>query len=211
LLNREGKDALVVLPHGIHSGLRRDKCYGMFFYFQAPRPDGSGQRHFWRYIDAKTHEVLDNRFQIAQMIACQPDEPRFIGDQDVFLLQDKVIDHILRAEKETEAKAAAPKTVDPTQQAVAEELKNALRRGTVERDATKAAIRYLGQPMGRFAIKRLKATYAGWTKDRNDQELLSSVQSLAMDYGKEAADPASREATLTRDNLELICFEYVSC
>jgi superfamily II DNA or RNA helicase len=211
LLNREGKDALVALPHGIHSGLRRDRCYGMFFYFQAPRADGSGQRHFWRYIDAKTHEVLDNRFQIAQLIACQPDEPRFVGDQDVFALQEKVIDHILRVEKEVEAKAAAPKTVDPAQQAVAEELKNALRRGTVEREATKAAIRYLGQPMGRFAVKRLKVSYADWTKDRSDQVLLSSVQSLAVDYSKEAADSTSREVTLVREDLELICFEYVSC
>ena len=27
-------------PNGIHSGLRREKCYGMFFYFQAPAPTG---------------------------------------------------------------------------------------------------------------------------------------------------------------------------
>ncbi len=211
LLNRQGKDSLAALPHGIHSGLRRDKCHGMFFYFQAPRPDGSGQRHFWRYIDAKTHEVLDNRFQIAQLIACQPDEPRFVGDQDVFVLQEKVIDQILRAEKEVEAKAAAPKTVDPAQQAVAEELKNALRRGTVEREATKAAIRYLGEPMGRFAIKRLKAAYAQWGNDHGDGALLAAVQSLAVDYSKEAADFTSREVTLVRDDLKLICFEYVSC
>ena len=36
LLGREGSDAVVDLPDGIHSGLRRQKCYGMFFYFQAP-------------------------------------------------------------------------------------------------------------------------------------------------------------------------------
>jgi len=209
LLNREGKDSLVALPDGIHSGLRRDKCHGMFFYFQAPRADGSGQRHFWRYIDAKTHEVLDNRFQIAQTIACQPDEPRFIGDQDVFLLHEKVIDHILRAERETEAKAAAPKTVDPAQQAVAEELKNALRRATVEREATKAAIRYLGQPMGRFAIKRLKAAHAEWASGRNDAALIAAVRSLAADFGK-AAIYEYDAPTLSREDLRLICFEYVS-
>jgi len=210
LLNREGKDALVALPNGIHSGLRRDKCYGMFFYFQAPRPDGSGKRHFWRYVDAKTHEIIDNRFRIAQLIACQPDEPRFIGDQDVFLLQEQVIDHILRSEKETEAKAAAPKTVDPTQQAVAEELKNALRRGTVDREATKAAIRYLGQPMGRFPVKRLKASYGDWSTNRDDGALLTAVQSLAADFGKDRPDGESRAGSLQRDELELICFEYVS-
>ena len=51
LLNRDGANALTALPNGIHSGLRREKCYGMFFYFQAPR-SGEGRRHFWRYIDA---------------------------------------------------------------------------------------------------------------------------------------------------------------
>ena len=37
LLNRDGASTLTDLPNGIHSGLRREKCYGMFFYFQAPR------------------------------------------------------------------------------------------------------------------------------------------------------------------------------
>jgi len=210
LLNREGKDELVALPHGIHSGLRRRNCYGMFFYFQAARPEDGGKRHFWRYIDAQTHDVLDNRFQIAQLIACQPDEPRYIGDQDVFLLQEKVIEDILRAEKETEAKATAPKTVDPMQQVVAEELKNSLRRGTVERNAAKEAIRYLGQPMGRFAVKRLKAAHAAWQGDGDDRLLLQAVQSLATDFAKSQVAGNKSVDELTRDSLELICFEYVS-
>src|SRR5262249_50214906 len=76
------------------------------FYFQAPRA-GEGRRHFWRYIDASTHEIKENRFEIAQLICCLPDEPRYIGNQDVFMLQDKVIEHILAADREAEAKAAA--------------------------------------------------------------------------------------------------------
>jgi hypothetical protein len=49
------------------SGLRRDKCYGMFFYFQARRAAGEGKRHCWRYINAKTHEILENRYETAQL------------------------------------------------------------------------------------------------------------------------------------------------
>ena len=86
MLNREGGQSIADLPNGIHSGLRRQKCYGMFFYFQAPRTTGEGRRHFWRYIDARSHEITENRYEIAQLIACQPDEPRYIGDQDVFVL-----------------------------------------------------------------------------------------------------------------------------
>ena len=54
-------------PNG--SGLRREKCNGMFFYFQAPR-SSEGRRHFWRYIDAGTYDVKENRFEIAQLISC---------------------------------------------------------------------------------------------------------------------------------------------
>jgi hypothetical protein len=57
LLNRDGANTLTALPNGIHSGLRREKCFGMFFYFQAPRSDRLGKRHFWRYIDARSYEI----------------------------------------------------------------------------------------------------------------------------------------------------------
>jgi hypothetical protein len=100
--------------------------------------------------------------------------------------------------------------MDRMPQAVAEELKNALRRGTVDREATKAAIRYLGQPMGRFAAKRLKAVYAEWTQQHDDATLLDAVGSLAADFGKQAPDTEPRAATPRREDLELICFEYVS-
>ena len=140
LLNRDGANVLTALPNGIHSGLRRDKCYGMFFYFQAPRSGGEGKRHFWRYIDARTHDIKENRYEIAQLISCLPDEPRYIGDQDVFVLQDKVIEHILAADREAEAKAAAPIAVDPIQQTVSEEIKDAIRRRTVDREKAKTCI-----------------------------------------------------------------------
>src|SRR5207237_7612354 len=136
LLNRDGTNMLTTLPHGIHSGLRREKCYGMFFYFQAPR-SGEGKRHFWRYIDAKGHEIMENRYEIAQLISCLPDEPRYIGDQDVFGLQEKVIEQILAADREAEAKAAAPSAVDPIQQTVAEARKDAISRRTVDREKAK--------------------------------------------------------------------------
>lgn len=210
VLSREGFESISDLPDGIHSGLRREKCHGMFFYFQAPRKDESGHRHFWHYIDAKTYEILDNRFEIARMISCQPDEPRYIGEQDVFALQDKVIEHILKNEREREAKAATATSVDSSQQTVREELRNAIQRGTVDREITKSVIRYLGQPVGKFAIKRLKAAYKQWSKDRDDGQLLETVQALARDYAKDDQSSDTDVESLERDDLKLICFEYIT-
>lgn len=209
MLNQDAAEAVADLPNGIHSGLRRDKCHGMFFYFQAPRTAGEGKRHFWRYVDARTHEIEDNRFAIAQRIACQRDEPRYIGDQDVFGLQEKVIEHILSAEREAEAKAAAPPTIDPIQQVVSEELKDALRRKSVDREVAKDAIRFLGQPMGRSLHKKLKDTHQDWNTSRDDRALVDMVSALAGEFSKDRPTTEAKGA-LGRDNLTLICFEYVT-
>lgn len=209
MLNREAGDSVTELPHGIHSGLRREDCYGMFFYFQAPRTTGEGKRHFWRYIDARTHEVEDNRYEIAQRIACRRDEPRYIGDQDVFALQEKVIEHILSSERQVEARAAAPSTVDPIQQVIAEELKDALRRQTVDREAAKEAIRFLGQPMGRSLHKKLREFHNAWSSSRDDVALLQSVAEMAGEFSKERPREDSGPG-LRSEDLSLICFEYVT-
>src|SRR5205807_9536376 len=184
LLNRDGANVLTALPNGIHSGLRRDKCYGMFFYFQGPRA-GEGKRHFWRYIDARTYEIKENRYEIAQLISCLPDEPRYIGDQDVFMLQNKVIEHILAADREAEAKAAAPIAVDPIQQTVSKEIKDAIRRRTVDREKPKACINFLGQPMGRALHVKLKAAQESWKESRDDTALIEKVILLAEQFGKQ--------------------------
>ncbi len=209
LLNRDGTNTLTTLPNGIHSGLRREKCYGMFFYFQAPR-SGEGKRHFWRYIDAKTHEIKENRYEIAQLISCLPDEPRFIGDQDVFFLQDKVIEHILAADREAEAKAAAPTAVDPIQQTVSEEVKGAIRRRSVDREKAKACISFLGQPMGRALHTKLKSSHDTWKESNDDRALVEEVATLADQFGKQRGEDAPL-VRLSQEDLELVTSTADAC
>jgi hypothetical protein len=209
VLNRSGAESIADLPNGIHSGLRRQKCCGMFFYFQAPRTTGEGRRHFWRYVDARSYEVKDNRYEVAQLIACQPDEPRYIGDHDVFALQEKVVQHIMASEREVEARAAAPITVDPIQQTMAEELKDALRRQTVDRDLAKTCIRFLSQPMGRSLHVKLRRAHQSWPESRDDNALLTAVGILAEEFGKDQP-VVEGSGSARREDLELICFEYVS-
>jgi hypothetical protein len=146
----------------------------MFFYFQAPR-SGEGKRHFWRYIDAKTHDVKENRYEIAQLVSSLPDEPRYIGNQDAFVLQDKVIEHILAADREAEAKAAAPTVVAPIQQTISETIKDAIRRRSVDREKAKTCISFLGQPMGRALHAKLKTSHEGSKACQDDGALVEDV------------------------------------
>ncbi|WP_417374554.1 helicase-related protein [Gimesia maris] len=211
LLSRDGSESIDELPNGIHSGLRREKCNGIFFYFQSPRSDGQGHRHFWRYIDAASHEIKENRYEIAQLISCLPDEPRYIGDQDVFQLQEKVIQGILADELQAIARSVAPIAVDPIQLTITETVKDALRRRSegVNRGDAKTCITFLGQPMGRGLHTKLKAAYGDWNKERNDSELVTNVVTLAGEFGKEEIQNSTVKQ-LSQDDLELICFEYVT-
>lgn len=209
LLSRDNSDEVKELPNGIHSGLRREKCNGMFFYFQAPRSDGEGKRHFWRYIDAASHEIKENRYEIAQLIACLPDEPRYIGSQDVFALQEKVIDDIMAAEQQAAARSVAAAAVDPIQQTVTETIKDSIRRRSVDRDKAKTCIAFLGQPMGRSLHTKLKAAYEQWKTSKDDSGLVGEVAALAEQFGKSRPEPGAAKQ-LRRDDLELICFEYVT-
>ena len=64
--------------------------------------------------------------------------------------------------------------------------------------------------MARFAIKRLKTAYSAWRGDNEDKALLEAVESLATDFAKDRDDDAERPVSMSRDDLELICFDYVS-
>jgi len=106
----------------------------------------------------------------------------------VFVLQDKVIEHILAADREAEAKAAAPTAVDPIQQTVSEEIKDAIRRRSVDREKAKTGITFLAQPMGRTLHAKLKPAHEAWKASRDDATLVEEVLTLAEQFGKQNAE-----------------------
>ena len=123
--------------------------------------------------------------------------------------QDKVIEHILAADREAEARAAAPAAVDPIQQTVTEGIKEAIRRRSVDREKAKTCISFLGQAMGRALHTKLKAANEAWKESKDDAKLVAEVTSLSEQFGKQKQGDGTVKR-LSREDLELICFEYVS-
>ena len=128
----------------------------------------------------------------------------------MFVLQDKVIEHILAADREAEAKAAAPIAVDPIQQTVSEEIKDAIRRRTVDREKAKTCISFLGQPMGRALHAKLKTAHENWKASEDDATLVEEVVTPCGAVRQAAGQTMAAVKRLCREDLELICFEYVS-
>ena len=142
------------------------------------------------------------------MIACAPEEPRFIGHQDLFKLQEAVIADLLKGEQAVQARSVIALANDPIQQSLAVDLKDAMRRQSVDRERAKALLPFLSQPVGKSVVAKLKAARADWSNHADDRRLLDHLERLQADYAK--SDNEDGPAALTRDDLHLVCFEFLS-
>ena len=209
LLNAGARKMLEELPDGIHSGLARNGERGVFFYFTALGSGAEGRRHFWRYYDIARDRVLDNRFLIANLIACSSDTPRVVGDCDVFAIQDKVIEDILKSVREQQAVEAAPRVLDPLQQTVMTLLRSYLNSPSVSRADVRDAMRRLRSPMSNTAVRDLRRVYEQFQSDQSIDSVIAHVNFLeVVDAGVVSPDSGTREA-LSQEDLHLVCFDYV--
>jgi hypothetical protein len=209
-----GQEMLDSLPDGIHSGLAKAGARGVFFYFQA-QPIKGTKYNFWKYYDLKDQRIVDNRYIVANLIACQKDAPRVVDPdvyRSVFDLQEKVIQDILQSEEEKRALEVAPRSVDPIQQTVATALQSFLNHPEINRQQAIEAIRFLNQPMLRIQVRKLRQAYRDFQSKEAGKLLLTSVDDLRASSGPEELRKESSERAwqLKREDLRLICFDFLS-
>jgi hypothetical protein len=195
------------LPDGIHSGREKEGYRGLFFYYTAP-VDGAdqGRRHFWRYYDLASGSIADNRWEIASLIRCGPDEPRVIGQADVFAIQDRVVADILRAVQNQQAMEAAPKIVDDVQQLVAAVLQAQRNNPALSSRAVRSALRALREPLPGAYLKDLRDAYDAYRQSGDPKPLLETVMAVS---GEAQPKPKREVRALQAEDLHLVCWEYV--
>jgi hypothetical protein len=152
--------------------------------------------------------VLDNRLLIANLIQCAPDTPRVVGDADVFAIQDRVIEHILASAQEQRAVAEAPKLLDPAQAAVTAALREHLNDADVERRQAVRLLEALREPLPGVHVRALRSAYQAFGRTKDLGQLMATLESLP--FGASVpADEASPTWALRREDLHLVCWEYV--
>ena len=216
LLDAGGREMLESLPDGIHSGLAKARAKGVFFYFQGQATE-SGKLHFWKYLDLKDQRIVDNRYIIANLIACDKDTPRLIDleiSNTVFDIQEQVIEDILRSVEEQRALEVAPRSVDPIQQTLATVIQGYMNHPDIERRRAIEAIRFLSQPMLAVQIRELRQAYRDIQRRAEVKTLLAMVDGLRGKVGALQArhqGPGSGPVSqLNRENLRLICFDLIT-
>jgi len=200
------------LPDGIHSGLAREGVRGVFFSFTAPAPKGDGRQHFWRYVDLRDGRIVDNRYLIANLIACQPDTSRVVplpGEVDIFAFQDQAIAHVLAQAQERRAVEEAPKIVDPVQQTVATVLRQYLNHPQVDRALGRQLIQAITQPLPGVHVRALRGAYQEFQRAKDVQRLISAIEALPLHESANLPNGHDVGRALTREDLHLVCFDYV--
>jgi superfamily II DNA or RNA helicase len=210
LLKAGGDEMLASLPDGIHSGHLRERAKGVFFYFQAG--EGTEKQHFWRYVDVRDDSVADNRYVIASMIACGQDTPRVVEPEmwkSVFEFQERAIESILRSAEQQVAAQAAPKALDAVQQTVAAILQQSLNRPDVDRNDAVDSIRFLSRPVMKVHIRKLREIARKYAVDGDLAAVIEGVKEIRA-AGRAPDSPVSAGRRITREDLRLICFDFLS-
>lgn len=212
ILESGAREMVEGLPDGIHSGLVKPNAKGVFFYFQARR--GEERQHFWRYFDLKNRTILDNRYLVANLIQCEPFTPRLVEPSalaDVFSLQEEVIADILKSVAEQKALEVAPRTIDPVQQTVATAIQGYLNHPELDRKEAIELIRFLNQPMLSVQIRQLRAALRNFKTAGQVKTLIEEVRKLrGMVTEPEATPYGDERKPIRREDLRLICFEFLS-
>jgi SNF2 family DNA or RNA helicase len=213
VLSTDARRWLSDLDDGIHSGLERRHMKGMFFYFVAPRQ--SGRANFWRYYDLETRKIIDNRYQIMQIIACSPDTPRFpppYQQVDVFAVQEKIIESIMSDVEQQEAVAIVSKPVAEEQTLVSQVLQGYLNNPEYNRQELRELRKFLKQPLVGASVQQLKKALKSFSAINQVSVLIEVVQELyknQVEFTPNGSSDKKSVNRIKREDLHLICYEYI--
>ncbi|MBN8595700.1 MAG: helicase [Anaerolineae bacterium] len=213
VLATEARQWLTDLDDGIHSGLERRDARGMFFYFTALHPE-QGRSHFWRYYDIAQNRIIDNRYQIMQIIACGPETPRFpppYQEINVYEVQERVIQSILADVEQQEVAALVAKPVAEEQNIVSQILQEHLNSPEFDRRELRELRKFLKQPLVGASVQRLRKALQEYTSSGQLSELISILRELYVQQGSPLSETTSdvSKKRLKREDLYLICYEYI--
>lgn len=211
-LAQHAREEVADLPDGIHSKVDRAKYEGVFFYFTAG--EGDAKRHFWRYYDAKADRIIDNRYAIAQLIACKKDTPRSPHDTDlqprIFGIQELVVQDILKSSIAEQAIKAAPRPLD--QKGIQNRLRTLLRdlasSPAVKRQAVADLKKRAGTPLSEQKLKQVDKAVVEFARTKDADALLEALQDLLPTDALPGSTPTAVPVIVQKE-LHLVCFEFI--
>ena len=200
------------LPHGIQSGLRKEKgVRGIFFYYEYDE-----DYHLWYLYDATEDSFITNKTEILNFISCKENEPRVIPEGlDVFEIHNKVREDIKRVFSEalvaTQIRTAHGR-MEKTLRDMRDEL-DYIRHNYLENgDPTIEMISTIIASMNNVALTKLRMRtlriiWRDYKKSKNWHILISELETFL----KEKPTSEEYEPLLFDERkLKLICVDFIT-
>jgi hypothetical protein len=152
----KGAEVLKQLSDGIHSGLHKPDYKGVCLYYQRRHHDPTETEHFWRFYNCETGEIDDNRLALAEMIRCQPDEPRMVDPElkgKIHSIMAEVEGSIVKSSEHQAIIEKTPKAVSADQNAALVALQQITGAPGVDRNRILRLLGMLAQPLLSVPVK----------------------------------------------------------
>lgn len=98
-LKTKAIEELDKIPLGVHSGLKKNKISGIFFYYKY-----GNDFHFWYLYDVNSGSIITNKTEIIEFITCKHNEVRVIPNffEKIYDVNKIIVEDIERTYKEIE-------------------------------------------------------------------------------------------------------------
>jgi len=200
------------LPHGIQSGLRKEKnIRGVFFYYKYDE-----DYHLWYLYDVNNDRFMTNKTEILNFISCKENEPRVIpSGLDVFEIHGKVREEIKRIFSEgliaTQIRTAHGR-MEKTLRNMRDELEfireNYLDSGDPKSEMISSIIARLNNiAFTKLRMRKLRRVWKNYKKSRNWHILISELTNfLEEKHISEEYEPIKFD----EKRLRLICVDFIT-
>ena len=219
-LRTKAIEELEALPYGIHSGLQSRKIRAIFFYYKY-----ADDLHMWYLYDVATKEILKNKTQIIDYIACQHGEPRVIPDffNLVYEVNKRIAEDVESSYKEMEqvervdtqlGKIARDRSMKFIKQIIAEIERNIDDYLMEFREEKEIVTRWeatreklLSMPHTKKRLRLLRKLWREYKQGKDWKTLVSRMEKFASGktmYKKEPLPP------FEKSKLKLVVLDFIS-
>ena len=153
---------------------------------------------------------------IADLIRCKPDEPRLIDPtlkSEIHEIMQTVEERIVQSAKRQATIETAPTELSSDQSAVLVALQQAMNRPEIVRQRVITVLESLSRPLLSAPVKELRLALSRYRRDGDAGTFVTACESVATMYStqpRRTSETAESRPTLSRQDLRLICFEFLS-
>jgi len=204
-LQNRGMEDLEKIPFGVFSGFKKNKISGIFYYYKYGK-----DFHFWYLYDVTTGELIKNKTQIIDFIACPPHEKRDIPDffDRIYEINDLILEDIKKSYKNLEQKQTVDsilvelsrdrsakfvsKIIREIEQEIDDYLLEFPEEKQIEEFWEPVKNKLISIPYTKKRLSSLRKIWRTYKKDQNWKRLIKNLTDFVWEKGvhvKEPIDP----------------------